>query len=187
MTMSYKIIIGLGNPGKTYQNTRHNVGKLFLDYLAGESSWETSKKIKAEIIKKDSLVLVKPLIFMNQSGEAVKNIIGFYKTETKNILIVHDDSDLIFTKIKFAESQSSSAGHHGIESIEKVSGKKKFARIRIGIRPWRAETNGEGGPSKAKALDFVLKKFSKKDLEILEKEIFPKAKEILIDWMGSVE
>lgn len=182
--MSTRIIIGLGNPGKTYQNTRHNIGKLFLDYLSGKGSWETNKKIKAEIIKKDSLILAKPLVFMNQSGEAVKNIVGFYKANPKNILIVHDDSDLIFAKIKFAKPENSSAGHHGIESIERVFGKKKFSRIRIGIRPWRAETNGEGGPSKAKAMDFVLKKFGKKDLDILEKEVFPKAKELLIEWFA---
>ena len=178
MTTQTRIIIGLGNPDKTYQNTRHNVGKQFLGYLAGEGSWETNKKIKAEIIKKDSLVLARPLVFMNQSGEAVKNIVGFYKAEIKNVLVVHDDSDLIFGKIKFAQPESSSAGHHGIESIERVLGKKKFARIRLGIRPEKSST---------KALGFVLKKFGKKDLEILEKEIFPKAKEILIEWWGKGE
>ena len=179
-----KIIIGLGNPGKTYQNTRHNVGKLFLDYLVGKEIWETNKKIKAEIIKKDNLILARPLMFMNQSGEAVKNIVGFYKTETKNVLVVHDDSDLVFTKIKFAEPESSSAGHHGVESIEKVFGKKKFARIRIGIRPPSPKASARQGPNMVKAMNFVLKKFGKKDLEILEKEIFPKAKEILVQWYG---
>lgn len=178
MTISYKIIVGLGNPGKTYQNTRHNIGKLFLDYLAGGNYWKTNKKIKAETIKKNGLILAKPLVFMNQSGEAVKNIAGFYKANPKNILIVQDDSDLVFGKLKFAKPESSSAGHHGIESIEKLFGEKKFARIRFGIRPDK---------SSAKALDFVLKKFGKKDLILLEKEVFSEAKEILIDWIGSVE
>ncbi len=182
--MSYKIIIGLGNPGKTYENTRHNVGKLFLDYLAGKIFWKENKKIKAGIIKKDSLILAKPLVFMNQSGEAVKNILEFYNAKPKDSLIIQDDSDLIFGKLKLAESQSSSAGHHGIESIEKVFGKKKFSRIRIGIRPPSPEASEGQGQKRIKALDFVLKKFSKKDLEILEKEIFPKAKEILIQWYG---
>jgi PTH1 family peptidyl-tRNA hydrolase len=183
-----RIIIGLGNPGKTYENTRHNVGKLFLDYLTGDEKWQTNKKLGFEYLRKDSLVFAKPDCFMNESGPAVKKILSYFKEKPENTLLVHDDSDLVLGKIKFAEPKTSSAGHHGIESIEKVFGKKKFSRIRIGIRPWLAAASDEGGtprPSKTKAISFVLKKFSKKDLGIIEKEIFPKAKELLIEWYGS--
>ncbi len=179
-----RIIIGLGNPGKTYENTRHNVGKLFLNYLAGDEKWQTNKKLGFEYLKKGSLVFAKPDRFMNESGPAVKKILSYFKEKPENALLVHDDSDLIFAKIKFAKPESSSAGHHGIESIEKVFGKKKFCRIRIGVRPPSPEATEGQSFKRIKALDFVLKKFNKKDLGILEKEVFPKAKELLIQWFA---
>lgn len=184
-----KIIIGLGNPGKTYENTRHNVGKLFLDFLTIGENWKLYKKINVETIEHNGLILIKPLCFMNESGVVIKNILDSYRAKPENTLIVQDDSDLIFGKIKFAEKTSSSAGHHGIESIEKMFGKKKFKRIRIGIRPPSLKATGRQalGKSWIKAETFVLKKFSKKDSEILEKDVFPKAKELLIEWIGKSE
>lgn len=177
--MSYKIIIGLGNPGKTYENTRHNVGKLFLNQLTDNEKWQVNKNLGFEYLKRDSLVFAKPNSFMNESGLGVKRILDFFKEKSENALLVQDDSDLVFGKIKFAKPESSSAGHHGIKSIEKVFGKKKFSRIRIGVRP-----SAPSGASKDKAMDFVLKKFSKKDLEMLDKDVFRKAKELLIEWLG---
>ncbi|OGY39422.1 MAG: aminoacyl-tRNA hydrolase [Candidatus Brennerbacteria bacterium RIFOXYC1_FULL_41_11] len=170
-----RIIIGLGNPGKTYKNTRHNIGGLFLNFLTTGTNWESNKKIKAEIIEEKNIVLAKPLVYMNESGQSVKKILESYRAKPEDALIIQDDSDLVFGKIKFTNKESSSAGHHGIESIESIFGKKKFCRIRIGIRP---------NDSKEKSETFVLKKFSKKDLELLEKDVFPKAKTILIDWLG---
>ena len=170
-----KIIIGLGNPGKNYENTRHNVGKSFLAYLTGDEKWQANKSLGFEYLKKGSLVFARPNCFMNESGPAVKKILSFFKEKPENTLLVHDDSDLVFGKLKLVMPQTSSAGHHGIESVEKTFGKKKFSRIRIGIRP---------ESSKDKAMDFVLKKLSKAELALLEQNIFPKAKDFLVDWLG---
>lgn len=182
-----KIIIGLGNPENKYKNTRHNVGKLFLDYLnQTENSWQTLKKSPFEFSEKNNLILSKSLVFMNESGKAVKNLIDYFKIKKNNLLIVQDDSDLIFEKVRLTKARSSSGGHHGIESIESLLGKNKFQRLKIGIRPpslanWRAP---EGQASRLKAEEFVLKKFTNEELEILKNKVFPEAEKLLESWLN---
>lgn len=137
-----KIIVGLGNPGREYEKTRHNVGFMALDYLRkGFEGISSCSKFNAEIyeahIDKNSggtekVLLVYPQTFMNNSGEAVKAIMDFYKVEPSNLLVVHDEVDLPLGTIK-TTTNSSSAGHNGVQSVIDHLGTQDFARIRIGV------------------------------------------------------
>jgi len=142
--MKIKLIIGLGNPDKKYEDTYHNVGHLFVDYLAGEA------------MKSDE--------FMNESGKYVAKMVKKFGVKPQELLIVHDDSDIEIGRYKLTPPGHGAAGHHGIESIHQHLKTNDFWRLRIGIRPKQAE-----GKERMKALDFVLKKISPADKKILGK------------------
>ena len=137
-----KIIIGLGNPGEKYDNTRHNLGFETLDYLLkkyeplNESTWEESKKTKSQIkrlsIKKINALLAKPQTYMNNSGMAVSLLLKYHKVEPEDIVIVHDELDLPLGKIQIRFG-GGTAGHNGLESVIKSLGTDKFLRIRMGV------------------------------------------------------
>lgn len=167
-----RIIIGLGNPGTRYKNTRHNVGFLFLDSLAQTYgvSFQTEKKFQAEIAElitaQEKILLVKPLTFMNNSGEAIGAILRYYKLTPADILVIHDDLDVQSGTYKLTAS-SRSAGNNGVQSIIDILGTQEFSRIRIGIgRP--TETLGACMPSH----DYVLAPFSPDEQTALE-TLFP--------------
>ena len=144
------LIVGLGNPGKKYEKTRHNVGFMVVD------------KLKLLDIKK--VVLVKPQTFMNDSGKAVRALTKSYTLDPKNLIIIHDDIDLLIGKIRISKNRGA-GGHKGVESIIKELKTKNFIRLRIGIKPKPYTLN-------PKTLDkFVLQKFNKKEKEIIEKVI----------------
>jgi len=146
------IIIGLGNPGDKYLNTRHNIGFRVIDQFKEKNKFpefKLSKKFHSLISKNKNIILAKPQTFMNKSDQAVKALVNFYK---KELVIIHDDIDLPEGKIKISKSRGS-AGHKGIESIIKEVG-KDFIRIRIGIQPEK------GKPKNPER--FVLQKFTKK-------------------------
>jgi PTH1 family peptidyl-tRNA hydrolase len=129
------IIIGLGNPGEQYKNTRHNVGFMAIDKFAEENNFpefKLQKKFGAEISETENIILAKPQIFMNESGKSVQKIIK--NKEVKDIIIIHDDVDLPVGKIKIVKERGS-AGHKGVESIIKSVGNENLIRIRIGIAP----------------------------------------------------
>lgn len=156
-----KLIVGLGNPGKQYLKTRHNVGFMVLDALHAElkewqvSNWELSKKFNAEIcgttVKGEKIILAKPLTFMNDSGVAVQLIAHFYQMTHRDIIIVHDDKDILLGEIK-VQTDRSSAGHNGVESIITHIGTQDFTRVRMGIK--RESERGMRDTAK-----FVLSKF----------------------------
>lgn len=132
-----KLIVGLGNPGDKYKDTRHNVGFMVVDKLAHELggadvAWDTSQKLTAEVAKTGEVVLAKPTTFMNASGVAVRKIIDFYKMNAEDVWVIHDDLDLPLGKIRIRVG-GASAGHHGIDSIIKELGSDKFVRVRLGI------------------------------------------------------
>ncbi|PIZ94469.1 MAG: aminoacyl-tRNA hydrolase [Candidatus Magasanikbacteria bacterium CG_4_10_14_0_2_um_filter_37_12] len=172
-----KLVIGLGNPGKQYARTRHNVGFMILDALKKElqeepkESWKLSKKFNAEIyevtVNKEKIILAKPMTFMNHSGESVGLISNFYTISPHKIIIAHDDKDLKLGEIKI-QNDRGHAGHNGIKSIMEYLGTKDFMRIRIGI----ASTNDKKMNDTSK---FVLGKFGlleKKELnKMIEKSI----------------
>lgn len=129
-----KLIVGLGNPGAKFKNTRHNIGFMVVEAFAKESglSWRYSADFMGFFIKSQEFVLLKPSTFMNKSGESVKNVLHFFKIDKKDILAIHDDLDLEFGKIRIS-FDSSSAGHKGVESLIESLGGFDFARLRIGI------------------------------------------------------
>jgi len=154
MKIKPSLIIGLGNPGKEYEKTYHNVGILFIDYSINKMPPTSNFKF---LISNT---------FMNQSGNFVKAALKKYKIKPEEVLIVHDDSDIELGKYKISFGRGS-AGHRGVESIIKSLGAKNFWRLRIGIR--RRLTRTLRGLTQTKAIDLVLKKINKKDLEVLEK------------------
>lgn len=161
----YKLIVGLGNPGDDYRNTYHNVGFLFVDYLFKNSGFKTRRNF--EYAKAGNIIVVKPLTFMNQSGEAVLAAIRYFSTkggkiEPKEILIIHDDSDIELGKYKISADQGS-AGHKGVLSVMQALKTKELSRIRIGVRMPKVN-----GVKIIKAGEFVLRKIKKDDLHILQ-------------------
>ena len=165
-----KIIVALGNPGKEYENTRHNVGFSVLDVFIEKykiskkedknlSAWYGKGKIE---IEKElcEVVLVWPTTFMNHSGEAVIKLLSWFKIEPKNLLVVHDEVALNLGKIRI-NFNSGAGGHHGVESIiQMLGGEQEFTRLRIGIGP------DPGGDVRA---DYVLRKFAKEEKSLVEK------------------
>lgn len=154
-----KLIVGLGNPGKEFNNTRHNIGWQALDYLREYfdlPKFKLDKKLKAEISKDENIILAKPQTFMNNSGEAVSTIKKYYKINLSDIIIIRDDVDIQIGKLKFKKG-SSGAGHKGIQSIIKHLKSKNFWQIKVGVA-------NEQIRSKIPTEKFVLQKFTKEDI-----------------------
>ena len=130
------LIIGLGNPGDKYIDTRHNLGFMVVDKYVVSSKyhavWKESKKFKAWIIKHEDLIFTKPTTYMNNSGLAVQSLATYYQIPTTDIIVVHDELDLPLGKIKVRVG-GSGAGHHGVESIISSLDSDKFSRVRLGI------------------------------------------------------
>lgn len=151
-----KIILGLGNPGKKYESTWHNIGFLALDEFQKKHNFPDfsfSNKfdsfISEEQISGEKIILAKPNTYMNESGKAASALLDFYKSPVSDLIVVHDDVDLLLSKIKISQG-AGSAGHKGIESILSRVNSPNFLRIRIGISPDLVKTK--------KAQDFVLTK-----------------------------
>ncbi len=147
-----KIIAGLGNPGSRYEATRHNAGFHVVDTLARELglSWKNSQfqaSVAQGNIENETILLVKPLTFMNDSGVAIGKIIRYYKIPLQQILIIFDDLDLPAGKVRVRE-KGSAAGHHGMESIIAHLSSQEFPRIKVGI--------GRPANGKVEIIDFVL-------------------------------
>jgi len=154
-----KLIIGLGNPGKQYEKTRHNVGWVVLDKLSRaltSALYSQNNKFKSEISEGEmngkKIIFAKPQTFMNNSGEAIRTIIDFYKINPENdLIVIHDDKDIPLGEVKIQKNKSS-AGHNGVQSIINYLKTQNFTRVRIGVAP--QDPNKIGDTAK-----FVLKKF----------------------------
>jgi len=186
-------IVALGNPGKEYENTRHNVGFLVLEYVVNELGWSkaSEKKFYKGLYTEGDFAGVEvsclfPTTFMNNSGEAVKKLIS--KEESKNLIVIYDDIDLPLGKVRFSQDRGD-GGHNGIKSIINHLGTKDFVRIRIGIAPINEETGLPVRPLGDNLPNFVLNKFSKRELEKLD-EVKIKVKDglevLLKDGIGMV-
>ena len=167
-------IIGLGNPGEEYENTRHNTGRIVLEAFrkkAGFSEWENDKKLRALVsagkIGKEKAVLVMPETFMNKSGTSAATLIKSKKA-AEQLIVVHDDLDLPLGSMKISFNRGS-GGHKGIESIKRAIKTEAFVRVRIGISP--ATPSGKlKKPKGDKAVgDFILGKFKPKETEEIKK------------------
>ncbi|MBI5530416.1 MAG: aminoacyl-tRNA hydrolase [Candidatus Doudnabacteria bacterium] len=169
-----KLIIGLGNPGTKYHNTRHNAGFMAIEYFLKDiQAINCQSSFNAQICElhfgSQKVFLVKPQTFMNLSGQAVKAIGDFYKVDyQKDLLVIHDEVDLPFAEIR-ETSSSSAAGHNGVQNIIDELGTKDFHRIRLGVEN-RADKKIPPTES------FVLQNFSEEELHRLNEEVFPKVK-----------
>lgn len=168
------LIVGLGNPGDEYTATRHNIGfRVINAYVREHNSPLRSKRETslAEITKGDDRIYaMKPHSFMNTSGEAVSTFMRYYKIPPSRLIVVHDDLDLDFGKIKIAYDRGD-AGHQGVASIITTLGSKAFHRLRIGI--------GSNRPLGIPSEDYVLRNFSTEEEAALTAHIIPEAIERL--------
>lgn len=185
--MTTKLIVGIGNPDPQYLQTRHNVGFMFLDYLAKKVGanlpagrqviFAEDKKINALVskskIEKTPVILAKPLCYVNKSGEVVAKLAKFYKIKPKDVIVVQDDLDIEFGSFKNS-FEKNSGGHKGIESVIKSLKTNKFYRLRIGTSVRALEKAREQSDKKRDAfvVDFVLGKFSPKNQDTIKK-MFP--------------
>ena len=149
-TPQIRLIAGLGNPGREYEQTRHNIGFLVIDRLAAQfgSTWERSNKWGAISAKCGEVILVKPMTYMNRSGEPLGAIGQFYKIEPAEILIVLDDLALPLGRLRL-RACGGPGGHNGLESILAQFGTEEIPRLRIGI----------GAPPRDGSVDYVLSRF----------------------------
>ena len=160
-----KLVVGLGNPGREYKNTRHNDGFIFLDSYLDSKRIELNKKkfngLYTDYVgeKGDKVIFLEPQTYMNLSGDCVIDFMRYFKIEKEDILIIHDDLDLDVAKIKI-RSKGGSAGHNGIKSIISRVGDENFKRIRIGI------SKDKNIP----VVDYVLGKFSDEDTSLLNEK-----------------
>ena len=156
-----KLIIGLGNPGKEYEKTKHNLGFMFLDYLNKKLNLGKFKKFKSsEILETkingEKVIFAKPMTYMNLSGNAVVELKNFYKVENEDILIIYDDFDILFGNVRFRE-KGSAGTHNGMKDIILKTSSAEIPRLRIGTGGLKKE--------KEEVISFVLSKFSKSELE----------------------
>lgn len=160
-----KLIVGLGNPGREYENTRHNIGFMVLDKFLNKYNINSSKEKFSGIyyeynINNEKYLLLKPQKYMNLSGEVVRDFVKFFKINIEDILIISDDLDMECGKIKL-KLTGSCGGHNGLRNIELHLGTKDYKRLKIGI------ANNKLMDTK----DYVLGKFNKEEQEILSKSI----------------
>lgn len=167
-----KLIVGLGNPGKEYENTRHNVGFMCVDMLQqkfGFPDFTLQKKFSAEItngnLNNQKIILAKPQTYMNVSGKSVAGLFNFYHLGPNDLWLIYDDIDLPLGKIRVRE-KGSAGTHNGMKSVIAELGFSNFQRVRIGI-----ESRGESAPQKQDISSFVLHPFLKKEAPVVEKAL----------------
>ncbi len=170
-------MVGLGNPGKSYENTRHNIGFMVVDRISHAHRLKFKKRPLFSCAEfQDSgvdLALVKPATFMNQSGEAVRECLNcFPGLSLGRILVIMDDVNLPLGKIRL-RVKGTAGGHHGLESIIRETGSSQFARLRIGV--------GCEGLSGKDLTDYVLGSFRKNEQDLL-KEVLNRSEKACLDW-----
>ena len=173
-----KLIVGLGNPGKEYENTRHNVGFMVVDNYVSRKSISDSWKNKFNgsyletMIKGEKVIFLKPLSYMNLSGGVVSQFVNFYKLNVEDILVISDDLDLLTGNYKL-KANGSCGGHNGLRDIERCLGTSEYKRLKVGI-------------SKDKDVDtkdYVLGKISKEDSKVYE-DLFANLVDVIDDYFN---
>ena len=161
-----KLVVGLGNPGKEYEKTRHNMGFNTINKISQQYNIEVKQnKFQAlygsGMIEKEKVILLKPQTYMNLSGNSVKEVVDFYKIEKEKILVIYDDMDIEPGKIKIRK-KGSAGGHNGMKSIIQMIGTEEFPRIRVGIgRPIRKDDE----------INYVIGAIPEEDLKRLDEGI----------------
>lgn len=172
-----KLIVGLGNPGKEYENTKHNMGFMAIDEFAKSKNVEIAKSkfngLYVEIYNNnEKIILLKPQMYINLSGDVIKKYVDFYKIDINDILIISDDLDLDVGKIKI-KYKGGSGGHNGLKNIESNLKTKEYKRIKIGI----------SNNKKIDTKDYVLGKFTPNDKQIID-DIMSIMPSILDDYLN---
>ncbi len=170
-----KVIVGLGNPGPRYKDTRHNVGFQTLEELARRHPVQRQESRFDAIIahlqvKQEKVFLLKPLTYMNLSGKAVRALIAYYKIDLKDIIVIYDDMDLPVGNVR-VRSAGGTGGHRGMSSLVESLGTREFARIRIGI-----------GRPPHEAIDWVLGRFSPEERPLINNAV-ARAADAVEAWM----
>ena len=171
---SIRLIIGLGNPGMDYVKSRHNTGFMVIEEVATTFAVSLDKK-KFDIlfgrgsIEEHAVILAKPMAFMNNSGPPVKQLAGYFRISNQDLLVIHDDIDLAFGRLKIKE-KGGHGGHKGVKSLMDAFGEGDFARLRIGIG------RSEGAVS---VTDYVLSRYSVEETKML-KGILARAREAVV-------
>lgn len=160
-----KLIVGLGNPDKEYEKTRHNVGFMVMDRLADVLNVSIdNKKFKGEYVKfkyhGEDVILLKPMTYMNNSGESVIQVLNYFKMDVEDLLIVYDDMDMPVGKLRLRQS-GSAGGHNGVKSVIAHTNTQNFKRIRVGI---------DKHPH-IKVVDYVLGRFTKDEQPLIDEGI----------------
>ena len=171
-----KLIVGLGNPGKDYENTRHNVGFMVMDRLSDVMNVSISTtKFKGEYVKfkyhGEDVILLKPMTYMNNSGESVRQVMDYFKIDVEDLLVVYDDMDMPVGKLRLRQS-GSAGGHNGVKSIIAHVGTQSFQRIRVGIDRSKY----------IKVVDYVLSRFTKDEQDAINQGI-ENASDAVIDYL----
>ena len=160
-----KLIIGLGNPGKKYENTRHNMGFMAIDLLSDQAQIDVDKEVfhglmgRGKIYEQD-VILFKPTTFMNLSGTAVQEVVHYFKIDLEDIVVIYDDMALVPGNIRLRK-EGSSGGHKGMQNIIDCLSTEQIKRIRIGI----------GEPGESDNIDYVLSKPLKDEMPTIEEAI----------------
>jgi len=169
------VIVGLGNPGEEYKNTRHNVGRIMLEYFRVKnnfSDWVHSSKANSlyskDKIGKHSVELLMPEGFMNNSGKSINYACEKHNVKTENIIVVYDDIDLPLGIIKISFNRGS-GGHKGVESVIKSVKTKAFIRLRVGVAPVTPSGKTKKPKGEQKVLDFLMGEFKPKERDLLKK------------------
>ncbi|RMF95387.1 MAG: aminoacyl-tRNA hydrolase [Planctomycetota bacterium] len=172
-----KLVVGLGNPGRRYEGTRHNVGFEVLRILAEKwGDGKPRKQFHGETVETriagEKVLLLSPTTYMNRSGTSVAACAGFYRLEPRDILVVCDDLDLPLGKLRL-RPKGSPGGHKGLADIIRMLGRDDFPRLRVGIgRP----------PAGADAADYVLDRFASEQRPVIE-QAFDRAAEAVVAWV----
>ena len=160
-----KLIVGLGNPGKKYENTRHNMGFMAIDLISELSQIDVDKEVFSGLMGRgkifdEDVILFKPTTFMNLSGNAVSQVVRFFKIDIEDVIVIYDEMALEPGKIRL-RLNGSSGGHNGMQNIIDLLGTSEIKRIRIGI----------GEPDEYNAIDYVLGKPLKEEKPLIEEAI----------------
>ena len=171
-----KVVVGLGNPGRRYAGTRHNVGFAVLERLASSPhvgrSQERFQALMVELLEGDTKVLlVQPQTFMNLSGRSVRQVMDFYQVALADLLVVCDDINLPLGKLRI-RARGTHGGHNGLRDIQSHLGTTDYPRLRIGV----------GAPAEGQAIDYVLGRFRPGEREVIE-EALDRAAQAVVCWI----
>lgn len=182
-----KLVVGLGNPGKKYINSRHNAGFVVVDYLADQwhaNTFAASRHADAltteAMVAGEKVGLVKPQTFMNKSGSAVQALSDYFDVAPANVLVIHDDIALPTGRLRVSQG-SSAGGHNGVQSVIDALGTNDFSRLRVGIES-RQQDNEKAQKINTRA--YVLRQFSDKQKRVLQ-DLLPEAQTAIQKWVES--